>query len=176
MYALVMIQVTLLPEKDERVREKGKGRFMKIQNFLDEQGRTVFTMDGGRSVEDAIDLMTERDVTGIIIMEGDEYVGIFTERDVLLSYVKSGKKPFREVRLQEAMTNKLIVAKPEDEIAGVISLMTHTDIRHLPVVEDGKITALLYICDLVYYHIGDVTSDLRYLEEYVNDMEKAGKD
>jgi CBS domain-containing protein len=147
-----------------------------IGDLAAQDSRQLFTINAESSVEDAINLMAEKETTGLIVVEKDRPVGIFTERDVLLSYVKFGRKPFKEVTLREAMTNKLIVAKPDDSVDATISMMTNMDIRHLPVVEKGKIIAFLYICDLVQHQVGALASELHYLEEYLEDLQQAGQD
>jgi signal-transduction protein with cAMP-binding, CBS, and nucleotidyltransferase domain len=70
------------------------------------------------------------------------------------------------------MTKRLIVAKPEDDLTSTISMMTQTDIRHLPVVEEGRITAMLLICDLVQHQVGTLSKDIRYLEDYLADLQR----
>ncbi len=59
------------------------------------------------TVEDAINLMTENDTTALIVVEGDRPAGIFTEKDILLSYVKFNRKPYAEIKLKNAMTSEL---------------------------------------------------------------------
>ncbi|MFH1630025.1 MAG: CBS domain-containing protein [Pseudomonadota bacterium] len=149
---------------------------MRIQDILDQEGRDPLRIDSGLSVEDAVNLMVDKDSSALIVTEGDRPVGIFTERDVLCSYAKFKPKTFSEIGLKNAMTNKLIVARPEDEIDATISLMVQTSIRHLPVVEDGEITSLLNMCDLVHYQVGNLSAELHYLEEYLNDLHDAGRD
>ena len=149
---------------------------MRIQDILDQEGRDPLRIDSGLSVEDAVNLMVDKDKSALIVTEGDRPAGIFTERDVLCSYAKFKPKTFSEIGLKNAMTNKLIVAKPEDEIDATISLMVQTSIRHLPVVEDGEITSLLNMCDLVHYQVGNLSAELHYLEEYLNDLHDASRD
>ena len=149
---------------------------MHIFDVLEQQGRRVITAEGELSVEYAIGLMTENESTAVLVSTGDAPAGIFTERDVLHTYVKCKGRAFSEIPLKDVMTEKLVVAKPEDEIDDAVSLMIRTDIRHLPVVENGAITAMLYLCDLLYHRLGDVSSDLRTLEEYLNDLEEARRD
>ena len=149
---------------------------MRIKDILDQECRKALKIESDLSVEDAINLMTKKDAMALIVVEGDRPVGIFTEKDVLLSYVKFDRKPYPGIKLKNAMTNKLIVANPEDEIDGSISLMIQTGIRHLPVVESGEIIAVLYLCDLVQHQVGTLSTELHYLEEYLNDLNNAGRD
>jgi len=149
---------------------------MPIKELLNQEDQKAFKIESELTVEDAINLMTENDTTALIVVEGDRPAGIFTEKDILLSYVKFNRKPYAEIKLKNAMTNKLIVAKPEDEIDATISLMIQTGIKHLPVVEDGEIIALLYMCDLVHHQVGTLSTELHYLEEYLSDLHDAGHD
>ena len=134
---------------------------MKIQDILDQVGREVLRIDSGLSVEEAVNLMIDKDSSALIVTEGERPVGIFTERDVLCSYAKSKPKAFSEIGLKNVMTNKLIVARPEDEIGATISLMIQTSIRHLPVVD---------------FQVGNLSTELHYLEEYLSDLHDAGRD
>jgi len=147
-----------------------------IQDVLDQECKPAVLMDSGLSVEDAISLMTEKEASAVVVTEDERPVGIFTERDVLLSYVRSGKRPFSEIGLGRAMTNKVIVARPEDEVDATISLMIQTGIRHMPVIEEGRIISMIHICDLVHYQVGTLSTDLHYLEEYVSHLHEAGRD
>ena len=149
---------------------------MSIQDLLEENCRDATNIESARSVEDAINLMTKKDLSALIVMEGERPVGIFTERDVLLSYVRFEQKPFSSIKLKNAMTNRMIVAKPGDDIDSTISLMIQSGIRHIPVVEKGKITSVFNICDLAHHLVGNLSTDLHYLEEYLADLHEAGRD
>ncbi len=149
---------------------------MPIQDALEQNRGNVTKIDSALSVEDAINLMTERDISALIIMEGDHPVGIFTEKDVLLTYLKFEQKPFSAIKLKSAMTNRMIVAKPEDDIDNTICLMIQSGIRHIPIVEKGKITSVFNICDLAHHQVGDLSTELHYLEEYLDDLHEAGRD
>ena len=149
---------------------------MKLREILSEEARVFFSLDVSQSAEDAIRLMTEKQVSAVIITGNDEPVGIFTERDVLHCYVRCQEKPYNEIALKEAMTNKLIVGKPEDEIEQAISLMVQADIRHLPIVEGPDIIGMVYICDLLHHQLGTLSTEIRYLEEYLKDLQEAVTD
>ena len=146
---------------------------MVVKDVLDEVKRTVFTIEVDKTVEDAINLMGEKDTTALIVTENDNPVGIITERDIPTCYIKFNRKPFHEIKIKDAMSGKLIVAKPEDELGPTISMMTKMDIRHLPVMEEGKISAVLPICDMVQHQVGTLSSELRYLEDYLADLHEA---
>jgi IMP dehydrogenase len=120
--------------------------------------------------------MTEQQTSALIIMDGETPVGIFTERDVLRCHVAWRHRLFRDMPLAEAMTNKLIVAQPEDLASSAMAMMIKADIRHLPVVKDQQIVSMLTISDLVKHHVGELTAELHYLQEYITDLQDAVQD
>ena len=149
---------------------------MPIQDLLEQNRRNATRIGSTRSVEDAINLMTEKDLSALIVMEDDRPVGIFTERDVLLSHVRFEQEPFSAIKLKSAMTKRMIVAKPEDDIDSTICLMIQSGIRHIPVVEKGEIISVFNICDLAHHQVGNLSTELHYLEEYLADLHEAGRD
>jgi signal-transduction protein with cAMP-binding, CBS, and nucleotidyltransferase domain len=149
---------------------------MRVQDVIKRKRRVVHTIPAQRTVEDAIVQMTERRTSALIVMDGGQPVGIFTERDVLRCHVAWRHRLFREMPLTEAMTDKLIVAQPGDLVSSAMAMMIKADIRHLPVVEDRRITLMLTISDLVKHHVGELTAELHYLQEYITDLQDAVQD
>jgi IMP dehydrogenase len=140
------------------------------------KSRAVHTIAAGQTVEDAIVRMTEQKISALIVMDGAMPAGIFTERDVLRCHVAWRSRRFREMPLSEAMTDKLIVARPDDLVSSAMAMMIKADIRHLPVVQDRKIEGMLTISDLVKHHVGELTAELHYLQEYITDLQDAVQD
>ncbi len=149
---------------------------MYVKELLDQKGRQVYTIAGDRSVDDAIREMTEKKVSALIVGSESHPEGIFTERDVVRCYVKHQGKPFQDIKVREAMTNKLIVADLDDEIDATMSMMIQTDIRHLPVLTDGRVVGMLSIRDLVQHQVGSLTTELHYLQDYIADLQDANID
>jgi CBS domain-containing protein len=149
---------------------------MKLQEFLNGEVRGFFSLDASQTAEDAIRLMTKKQVGCVLVTEDDQPVGIFTERDVLHCYVRCQEKPYNEIPLKQAMTNKLIVGRPEDDLEQTISLMVQADIRHLPIVEGQNVVDVIYICDLLHHQMGTLNTEIRYLEEYLKDLQSAVTD
>jgi len=149
---------------------------MKLQEILDRRGCKCFKISSKNTVEQALNLMLQKDVSAVIVEEYAKPAGIFTEKDVVLAYKKFGRDRFLDTPLREAMTHKLIVARPEDGLEESIALLLQTGIKHLPVIQDGEIKTILYICDLIQEQVGILTADVHYLEEYLQDLETAKKD
>ncbi len=149
---------------------------MRVQDVLKKKHRVVHTIAAQRSAEDAIVQMTKHRTSALIVMDGESPVGIFTERDVLRCHVAWRQRLFREMPLTEAMTDNLIVARPDDLVSSAMAMMIQADIRHLPVVEHQQITGMLTISDLVKHHVGELTAELHYLQEYITDLQDAVQD
>jgi signal-transduction protein with cAMP-binding, CBS, and nucleotidyltransferase domain len=149
---------------------------MRVQDVMKKKRRVVHTIPAQRTVEDAIVQMTVDQTSALIVMDGRTPVGIFTERDVLRCHVAWRHRLFREMPLSEAMTDNLIVAQPEDLVSSAMAMMIKADIRHLPVVEDRRIVSMLTISDLVKHHVGELTAELHYLQEYITDLQDAVQD
>jgi len=112
----------------------------------------------------------------LIVTEADHPVGIFAERDVFRAHIKDKSAAFSEIRLKNALTNKLFVAKPEDEISSVMSMMIQAEIKHMPVMEENKILGMLTLHDLIEHQIDMLTEELQHLREYIEDLHHAGQD
>ncbi|MGD8519956.1 MAG: CBS domain-containing protein [Desulfobacterales bacterium] len=149
---------------------------MLVQELLTNRKQKVFTITPDQTVEEAITEMALNKTSALIVMEGDYPVGIFAERDVLRCHLKEKGKAFNQVKVKDAMTNKLISAKPEDEIGTAVSIMLKADIRHLPVLKHKKVIGMLTINDLVEHQISILNAELQHLQGYLADLHDAGKD
>jgi len=149
---------------------------MKVNELLPLKSRPVYTLGSDQSVDDAINLMTAKKISALIITEADHPVGIFSERDVFRAHIKDKAAAFTDIPLKDAMTPKLFVAKDEDEISSVMSLMIQADIRHVPVIKENEIVGMLTLDDLIEHQIGVLTDELHQLREYIEDLHHAGQD
>jgi IMP dehydrogenase len=149
---------------------------MHVRDVMKQKNRTVHTIAAAQTAEDAIVCMTEQQTSALIVMDGEMPVGIFTERDVLRCHVAWRGRLFRQMPLREAMTADLIVAQPGDLVSSAMAMMIKADIRHLPVVDNQRIVVMLTISDLVKHHVGELTAELHYLQEYITDLHDAVQD
>jgi len=149
---------------------------MRVRDVMKKKSRVVHSIAAAQTAEDAIVRMTEQGTSALIVMDGEMPVGIFTERDVLRCHVAWRGRLFRDMPLGEAMTGDLIVAQPDDLVSSAMAMMIKADIRHLPVVENKRIAVMLTISDLVKHHVGELTAELHYLQEYITDLHDAVQD
>jgi CBS domain-containing protein len=149
---------------------------MEVLAILKKNARPVYTVSTNQTVEDAINAMTAKKVSALIVTQEDQPVGIFTERDVFRSYQRDKTAAPFEIKLESAMTNKLIVADPNEDISILAALMMKSDIKHLPVMENKKIIGMLSINDLIEHQIDSLNDEIHQLKEYINDLHEAGQD
>jgi IMP dehydrogenase len=149
---------------------------MKVHELLPRISRPVYTLNGDQSVDDAINLMTAKKTSALIITEADHPVGIFAERDVFRAHIRDKAAAFSDILLKDAMTPKLLTAKMEDEVSAVMTMMIQADIKHMPVIKEKEIVGLLTLADLIEHQINMLTEELRHLRDYIEDLHHAGQD
>jgi CBS domain-containing protein len=149
---------------------------MKVHELLSQKDRPVYTLKSDQSVDDAINLMTAEKASALIVTRADLPVGIFSERDLFRAHIKDKAAAFSDIPLKDAMTPKLFVAKTEDEISSVMSMMIQADIKHMPVVKENKIVGILTLNDLIEHQIDMLTDELHHLREYIEALHHAGQD
>ena len=106
----------------------------------------VVAVSPGDTVTEAIRQMVVRNIGAVVVCEGSELVGIFTERDVLHLAVEPG---FESRRVGDVMTKRPLAVQPDDDILAVAGLMRDRRIRHVPVVEDGRVLGIASARDLM---------------------------
>lgn len=140
---------------------------MKVRSLLESKGKDVVSIDAGSTVEDAIRSMNSRKISAIVVTDDGKTAGIFTERDVVRCYIATEGKSFREIIIRDAMTTNLIVAEMDDDVSDIMSVMVEKNIRHLPVVEKGKVIGMLSIRDVIQTQVNKLTSEIHYLKDYI---------
>jgi CBS domain-containing protein len=149
---------------------------MKVRALLRGKARPAYMIASDQSINDAVVLMAAKKVSALIVTEDNEPTGIFAERDVFRFYLRDKDAALSEIGLKNAMTNKLIVADPDDELSHVIARMIKSDIKHLPVMEDKKIIGMLTLNDLIEHQIESLTDEIYQLKDYIEDLHEAGRD
>ena len=149
---------------------------MKVRDLFGEKIRPVHTIAGHRSVDNAIDFMAAKQATALIVTQMEEPIGIFTDRDVFRCYQRNPDTALSEIAVQNAMTDKLIAAKPEDDISRVMAIMIKADIRHMPVIEENEFFGLLTLNDLTEQQIELLSEEIHQLKDYIDDLHEAGRD
>jgi CBS domain-containing protein len=126
----------------------------------------LFTVPRSATVQAAVSVMAENNVGIVSVLEGDRLVGVFSERDVVQRVVARGVDPARAA-VESVMTTDLVVADADDDYQSAMRKMDRANIRHLPVVSEGRLLSMLSIRDLMRVHIDEQTEEIRYLQEYL---------
>jgi CBS domain-containing protein len=138
-----------------------------VQHLLDSKGREIISVSAEASVLDAIKTMAERAVGSLLVMQGDELLGIVTERDYARKGIVKGRSS-ETTAVGEIMTAKVRTATVNDTVNNCMAIMTERRIRHLPVVDDGKVIGMISIGDLVQAIISDQQEEIEHLEHYIS--------
>ena len=138
----------------------------RVADLIRAKGRDVYTIESGASVFDAVKRMVDRNAGSLLVVDGGEIRGIITERDYLREIVLKGRTS-KTTEVRTIMTSKLVCVGPNDSIEDCMAIMTEKRIRHLPVLEDGRLAGLVSIGDVVKQLSRDQKAHIRYLTDYI---------
>ncbi|QNL49759.1 CBS domain-containing protein [Olivibacter sp. SDN3] len=138
-----------------------------VQHILNNKPAIVYAVSSHDSVFDALELMMEKNISALLVIEHDELLGIFTERDYARKIILQGKAS-KDTSIREVMTANPQTITSFDRIDHCMSLMTNNHFRHLPVVENKQVIGMLSIGDLVKSIIEDQKETISQLESYIN--------
>jgi CBS domain-containing protein len=120
-----------------------------------------------QSVLEAIKVLAQEDIGAAIVMTGDRLAGIFSERDYTRKVILKGRSS-DSTRVEEIMTANVVVVSPRTKARECMALMTDKKIRHLPVVEEGRVIGMVSIRDIVGDIIADQDFTIEQLEHYIS--------
>lgn len=139
---------------------------MTIAAILKAKGGEVISLPRTASVGEAVALLAERRIGAIPVMDGSEVAGIFSERDVIHGLRADGAGVLDQ-QIGAVMTSTVQSIAPGDPVIGALSLMTRRRIRHLPVVDGGRMIGFVSIGDLVKYRIERIEADAAAMRAYI---------
>jgi CBS domain-containing protein len=137
-----------------------------VRDVLDGKGSQIWSVEPDSSVLDALGLMAEKDIGGVLVLERGKPVGIFTERDYARQVILKGKAS-KDTPVREVMTGRVIFVGPNQTIEECMALMTDKRIRHLPVLDSGALLGILSIGDVVKAVISEKEFLIHQLENYI---------
>jgi CBS domain-containing protein len=138
-----------------------------VRQLISQKGRIIWSIHADATVFDAVAKMAEKDIGSLVVMEGEQIVGLITERHYARNVVLKGKtSPALAVR--DIMERRVIVAHPEQSLEQCMALMTEKRVRHLPVLEGEQLIGIVSIGDLVKSIIGDQKFTIDQLEHYLH--------
>ncbi len=139
---------------------------MTIAAILGNKGREVISVTARQSVSEAVTLLATRRIGAVPVMDGDNVVGVFSERDVIHAIAAHGAAAL-ERTVGDVMTAPAITVSPAEPAIGALSLMTRRRVRHLPVLDGGTVIGVVSIGDLVKYRIDRIEADAEAMRSYI---------
>lgn len=139
---------------------------LKIRDLLKVKGNQVWSITPETSVLEALQLMTEKHVGALLVLDGEKIAGIISERDFVHG-VAEKERCIVNTTIFEYMTPKVITVSPDHTVEDCMQLMTKEHIRHLPVVENEKLVGMISIGDIVKEIISSEKSRADALENYI---------
>ncbi|MDA0703765.1 MAG: CBS domain-containing protein [Proteobacteria bacterium] len=137
-----------------------------VRQVLRRKGNQVWTIQPSDSVLSAIQIMAERDIGALVVIEGNHPIGILSERDYARNvYLKGRSSPGTMVR--EVMSAPIVSVEPDETVEACMELMTERRIRHLPVMEFDRLVGLVSIGDLVKSIISEQEQVIEQLQLFI---------
>lgn len=137
-----------------------------ISAVLNLKGNQVYSICPDATVFDAIELMAQKNVGALPVMEDEKLVGIVSERDYTRKVALKGKAS-KQTLVKEIMFSPVIPVTPEHTVEECLRIMTENRVRHLPVLEGEVMTGIVSIGDLVNWTISAQTAAISHLESYI---------
>ena len=137
-----------------------------VEEILQQKGHDVWTISPKATVMEALKLMAEKHIGALVVVEDDQVVGIISERDYARKVTLLGKSSVN-TPIKDIMTDKVYYVSPKASIQDCLALVTKQSIRHLPVLENGKLVGLISIGDVVRSIIGEQETTITQLSDYI---------
>ncbi len=137
-----------------------------ISEILSHKNPGIWSVSPDTTVFEAIQIMADKNIGALLVTEGDKLVGIISERDYTRKVILKGKQS-KQTAVKEIITGQVIHVSPSHTVEDCMRLMTSHRIRHLPVLDDGRIVGIISIGDLVNWIISAQTSTIHQLQTYI---------
>lgn len=141
---------------------------MKLKEILSAKGSKVSSIDPEKTIKEALAMLISQKIGALLVLEKNGKVaGILSERDIMRECHKKGKD-WESLLVRQAMTAKIIVGSPEDEVGYIMGVMTQNRVRHIPIFENGKLAGMVSIGDVVKAQLTASQYENHYLKEYIS--------
>ena len=137
-----------------------------VKDILEEKGTQVYAVSPNATVYEALQIMADKNVGALMVIEGDTVAGLISERDYARKIILKGKFS-KDVPVREIMTADIIRIGPDNDVEYCMELMTDKRIRHLPVFENDRLIGIISIGDIVKAIIEHKEEIIEQLENYI---------
>lgn len=138
-----------------------------VQHLLREKGSSVWSIGPEATVYEAVEMMAEKGVGALLVMEWNRLMGIISERDYTRKIVLKDRSS-RDTKVKEIMTTKVFHVTPDESVDECMVLMAHHRFRHLPVLEGDRVVGMLSIRDILNSVISEKQLLIEQLENYIS--------
>ena len=138
-----------------------------VDKLLSIKTKEIWSLAPSDSVFEALEMMADKNVSGLLIVKDEKLVGIFTERDYARKLILKGKFS-KDTEVGDLMTKNVLYVEPNNTIEDCMKLMTDKRIRHLPVMDEGQLIGIVTIGDLVKQIISEQETTIHQLENYIS--------
>jgi CBS domain-containing protein len=138
-----------------------------IGTILHHKGANVWTISPHATVFEAIQLLAQKNIGALPVVEGNNLIGIFSERDYTRKVALEGKTS-QATKVREIITTNVATISPQDTVEDAMRLMTEKKVRHLPVIEEGRMIGLVSIGDMVNCIISAQSAAIDQMEAYLS--------
>lgn len=140
-----------------------------VSSILSRKGRASISVSPDMSVIEALEIMAEKNIGSVVVMQDEQYMGIMTERDYSRKVILKGKHS-TSTKVSEIMSTDMPSVKPNDTVEHCMELMTSKNIRYMPVFENNKITGIISMSDIVKETIIMQKDTINHLESYIRNV------
>lgn len=137
-----------------------------VKHLLQDKGSAIFSIAPDVPVLEAIKHMAEHRIGALVVMRGDQLVGVISERDYARKVILQGRSS-SQTAVSDIMTSTPLTVGPDTDVFDCMRLCTSSRIRHLPVVDNGKVVGVISIGDLVKAVIDAQAEQIEHLERYI---------
>jgi CBS domain-containing protein len=140
---------------------------MFLEQIVKEKGGQVYSVAESATLKECAELLEKRKVGAMVILnEAGSLIGVISERDIVRNIAKSGAAALA-CRVGEVMTRQVVTARPRDTVESAMARMTDRRIRHLPVLEGGRLVGVVSIGDLVKWRLADAVAEVEAIRSYI---------
>lgn len=137
-----------------------------VKQLLEQKGYDVWSVGPDDSIFTALELMAQKNIGAVLVMDGAELAGVFSERDYARKVILLGRSS-RQTPVRDVMTPRVFAVRPDQSVERCMALMTEKRIRHLPVMRDDEVIGVISIGDVVKALISEQAITIQHLEDYI---------
>ncbi|MEM7314841.1 MAG: CBS domain-containing protein [Planctomycetota bacterium] len=139
---------------------------MKAYELLQTKGTAVHSTSPDANLQQVVQLLVNHNCGSLLVMNGEKVLGIITERDILRT-CDGESRSLSDIKVRERMSSRLVTAAPQNSLTDLMGMFTSNRIRHLPIMEEGRLAGIVSIGDVVKAQYKSLSLENEYLKSYI---------